>query len=477
MVNTLSGANQQLRAIRGFYLATSAIAPDSAQRYGHHVPECQDRAYFMVAMNESNPTTRLDETRWWRRDFLYSIPLLIAAIAAVAFSAADTGLLAGERGWGTGGFFVIVGIFAISTGFPHPVYGHVSFDRLAQVLSILVLGPVDAAVVSGIASFIYPLQRLHRGVPLPSVVTAALHNAGMMMFVVLLSGLLYQYLGGAVPLMVLDFRTGILLVLLIGAMQVVNDLAMMFMLYLRRVDPRQVFAWFSAMIEFVAGVSGVTLALTFNSQPMPSFVLQLAVFAAGMFVIMKYAVMRDHLEKLVDERTQELRALAEEFERKATHDKLTGLPNRRYADDYLQQQIDLALRNNHAGVIALADIDFFKRINDGYSHAVGDQVLIRIARILSEGCRKSDFVARYGGEEFLLCFPETEANQAKQVCGELRRAIQNANWSEISPNLDVTISFGLAEINDGSRRRTVLNDADMRLYRAKREGRNRVIAA
>lgn len=428
-------------------------------------------------MSTSSATTRLDETHWWRRDSVYSAFLLAVAVIVLAVLARDAGLLAGGEGWSAAALFVAFGLFAISTGFPHPVFGHVSFDRMAQVLSILVLGPVDAAFVSGIASFIYPWHRLRNGVPLPSVLTAAMHNSGMMMFVVLSGGLLYRFLGGNIPLSSLDASASLFLFLMIMTMQVVNDLAMMLMLHLRRVDPRHVFGRFTIMIEFVAGAAGVVLAVTFTQLSLPFFVLQLAVFAIGMLVIMKYARMRDRLEKLVQERTEELKVQAEEFERQATHDKLTGLPNRRYADDYLQKQIDLALRNNHSGAIALADIDFFKRINDRYSHAVGDQVLVRVAGMLSEGCRKSDFVARYGGEEFLLCFPETDVARAGQVCSQLRRAIQDADWSDIAANFEVTISFGLAEIGDGSRSRTVLNDADMRLYRAKREGRNRVIAA
>jgi diguanylate cyclase (GGDEF)-like protein len=186
--------------------------------------------------------------------------------------------------------------------------------------------------------------------------------------------------------------------------------------------------------------------------------------------------MRYRLEKLVEERTEELRVQAREFERQATHDKLTGLANRRHADAYLQQQIDLAQRNDHPGALALADVDHFKGINDGFSHAIGDRVLERLARILSEGCRKTDFVARYGGEEFLLYFPDTGADRALQVCSQLRRAVQETDWSDIAPELGVTISFGLAEIGDGARCRTILNEADMRLYRAKREGRNRVVA-
>lgn len=412
-----------------------------------------------------------------KREFIYSILLLAAAIVTVAIAGTGNGLLAGEYGPTAAGFFLVFGLFTIATGFPHPVFGHVSFDRVAQVMSILVLGPVDAAWVNGLASFIYPWQRLRNGVPLSLVLTAALHNAGLMMFMILGSGMLYLYLGGAVPLIVLDARAGLLLCALIIAMQFVNDAGMMLMLYLKRMDPRQVFNRFTATVEFIGGAAGVTLAAVFTNLPMPFFVLLLAVLAAGMLVIMQYAIMRNRLEKLVDERTEALKVQAEEFERQATHDKLTKLPNRRYADNFLQQQIDLAERNDHMGAVVLADIDHFKRINDNHSHATGDKVLQRIAQLLSDGCRKTDFVARYGGEEFLLFLPDTKLERAHQVCSELRRAVQDADWSDIAPALRVTASFGVTEIKSSSRSTAILREADMRLYRAKREGRNRVIAA
>jgi diguanylate cyclase (GGDEF)-like protein len=428
-------------------------------------------------MSDSAPTIRSQDDRLWRPDLVYSILLLVTAVVAVALAASDTGLLAGQYGFGTAGFFLVFGLFAIATGFPHPVFGHVSFDRVAQVMSILVLGPVDAAWVNGLASLVYPWQRLRLGVSLRLVVTASLHNAGLMMFVILGSGLLYEYLGGAIPIATLDPGAGLLLFALVFCMQAINDLGMMFMLYLRDTDPRLVFNRFTAVVEYVAGAAGVVLAYAFSNGPLAYFMLLLAVLAAGMMVIMKYALMRVRLEKLVDERTEELRVQAEEFERQATHDKLTGLPNRRHADSYLQQQVDLAQRRNRTGAIALADVDHFKRINDGYSHAIGDQVLERVARILRDGCRKTDFVARYGGEEFMLYFPDTGVDRAMQVCSELREAVQGSDWSDVAPDFAVTISFGLAEIRDDAHSRTILDEADTRLYRAKREGRNRVIAA
>ena len=426
-------------------------------------------------MSDSTPKNSSDVARRWRPDLIYSLFLLGAAIVVLALSAADTGLLAGGYGWGTAGFFLVFGLFTIAAGFPHPVFGHVSFDRMAQIMSILVLGPVDAAWVNGLASLIYPWHRLRLGVSLPKVATASVHNAGLMIFVVLGSGQLYRYFGGAIPLDELNFAAAILLLVLVVAMQVINDVGMMLTLYLRGSDPLLVFNRFNVAVEFVAAAAGCVLAFAFASESTMFFVLLLLVLSAGMLVIMQYALMRNRLEKIVSERTEELRVQAEEFERQATHDKLTKLPNRRHADSYLQQQVDLAQRNDQFGVVALADVDHFKQINDRYSHEIGDQVLIRIAQILREHCRKSDFVARYGGEEFLLYFPDTGPERALAVCSELRLAIQNADWSDIATELGVTVSFGLAETKNDWRQTTVLNEADLRLYRAKNEGRNRVI--
>lgn len=428
-------------------------------------------------MTDSVPTTNPDDTRLWRPDFVYSVLLLLGAVAAVLFAGVEDGFLAKGHGPGTAGFFFLLGLFTIATGFPHPVFGHVSFDRVAQVASILILGPVAAAWVNGLASFVYPWYRLRLGVPLRLVVLAALHNAGLMMLVVLVSGMLYLYLGGTVPLGALDFNSGLVLLGLVVAMQLINDLGMMLMVHLRAGDPRLVFNRFTTTVEYVSAAAGVVLAVAFGKESTAFFVLLLVVLAAGMVVIMQYALMRYRLEKLVDERTEELRVQAQEFQRQATHDKLTGLPNRRHADHYLQQQVDLAQRNDRVGAVALADIDRFKQINDGHSHAVGDRVLERVSEILSRGCRKTDFVARYGGEEFLLFFPDTTAERAREVSSQLRRDVQDADWSDIANGLRVTLSFGLAEIRGGGRYTTILNEADMRLYRAKREGRNRVIAA
>jgi diguanylate cyclase (GGDEF)-like protein len=427
-------------------------------------------------VTRSNSKSRPSESRQWRPDLVYSILLLTAAVVAVVVASNKAGHAADGFGWGMAGFFFVFGLFTIATGFPHPVFGHVSFDRVAQVMSILVLGPVDAAWVNGLASLVYPWQRLRNGEPVLQVLTASLHNAGLMSLVVLGGGLLYQYLGGPVPLRSLDPGTGLQLLALVILMQAINDVGMMYMLHLRQADPLLVFNRFTTVVEFVAALAGIILAIAFTSQSTGFFVLLLLVLVAGMLVIMQYALMRYRLEKLVDERTEELRVQAEEFERQATHDKLTRLPNRRHAETYLQQQIDLVQRNTQPSAVALADVDHFKRINDNHSHAIGDEVLVRVGQILREGCRKTDFVARYGGEEFLLLFPGTAMDSAVEICSDLRLAVENADWTDIAPDLSVTISMGVTTIRDSALHTTVLNEADMRLYRAKREGRNRVVS-
>jgi diguanylate cyclase (GGDEF)-like protein len=124
-------------------------------------------------------------------------------------------------------------------------------------------------------------------------------------------------------------------------------------------------------------------------------------------------------------------------------------------------------------------VDHFKLINDRHSHAVGDEVLRRVSRILQNRCRKTDVVARYGGEEFLLCFPDTNVEFAEQICGQIRAAIERTDWSSLADSIDkdfrITMSFGVAEVSADSRRTSILSAADSRLYKAKSSGRNRVV--
>jgi diguanylate cyclase (GGDEF)-like protein len=431
-------------------------------------------------MNTYSNNIDPDDKSLWQPDLIYSLLLFLVAFGAIAYCSQTHGILMGEYGFTTAAFFIVFGLFTITTGFPHPGFGHVSFDRVSQVASILVLGPIDAAWINGLASFIYPWHRLRGGADLKSVITAACNNAGLMALVILLCGSLYEFLGGPIPLTSLDLRIGGLLLLLMLSMQFVNDLGMMIILYLRGISPSSLLNTFTTAVESVSVLIAVVVALAFTTADRAYFALLLVVLGIGMLVLKQYALMRHRLETLVDERTEELHQKSIELERQATHDQLTGLVNRRFADDYLQREIETAQRYDRDFTIALADIDHFKQINDRFSHAIGDEVLRRIAQILLNRCRKTDVVARYGGEEFLLCFPDTDAEFAEQICSQMRAGVEHADWSDLQlPGGDafkVTISFGIAERGNDTRRATILGNADARLYQAKHRGRNRIIA-
>ena len=120
--------------------------------------------------------------------------LFLGGSAALAL--ALPGSAAAPQDWPLLLFFLLFGLFTISIGYAHPVFGYVSFERVAQVSSILVLGPVDAAWINGLASLIYPWHRLRYGVPLRTVALAAVTNAGLMSLMVLASGLMYVAIGG-----------------------------------------------------------------------------------------------------------------------------------------------------------------------------------------------------------------------------------------------------------------------------------------
>lgn len=424
----------------------------------------------MEQRNEQNEGSGI-----WKPELLFSLVLFISAVAAMAYALRTFDVLGAGYAWGTALFFLLFGLFTIFMGYARPGYGHISFDRVAQLSSILVLGPFDAAWIGGLASFIYPWHRVWRGIPLPEVATAAVHNAGMMTLVILGCGSLYAYLGGPIPLLRLDVQTAGLLLLLMLTMQLVNDGLMAIRMHLMNVDTSRLLNVFSDGVELTAGLLGVLVAVVFVRLEMPIFVMMLFSMGLGMLVLKRYAEMRNKLEALVAERTEELEQKTAELERQATHDKLTGLLNRRFADDYLQREIDSSHRHNRDFTIALADIDHFKQINDTHSHAVGDAVLCRVAEILSNRCRKTDVVARYGGEEFLLCFPDTNAAFAEQICSQIRSAIEQEDWSAIGRNIRITISFGIAEIGNDSRRTSILSAADTRLYKAKNKGRNLVV--
>ncbi|HET7231071.1 MAG TPA: tetratricopeptide repeat-containing diguanylate cyclase [Longimicrobium sp.] len=172
-----------------------------------------------------------------------------------------------------------------------------------------------------------------------------------------------------------------------------------------------------------------------------------------------------------------LRAQAAELERLTREDALTGLANRRHLDALLALEWERARRFGRHLTAVMVDVDHFKAVNDGWSHATGDAVLRQVAHILRDGIRAVDVAARYGGEEFVLLLVETEPGQAVHACEKLRAAIEAHDWPSIAPGLRVTASFGVAGNTGADSPDDLLAAADARLYTAKRAGRNRVVAA
>jgi diguanylate cyclase len=173
---------------------------------------------------------------------------------------------------------------------------------------------------------------------------------------------------------------------------------------------------------------------------------------------------------------QQLESDAVVLREQALLDPLTGVANRRRLDRELALRFDKAVSSGLPLCVALLDIDHFKQVNDGFSHAVGDEVLRRLALILRGQCREHDLVARYGGEEFVLIFGHVGQRPALQACERIRTAVQRHAWSELQPGLAITISVGLTEISGHVDAAAGLRAADALLYRAKAAGRNCVVS-
>jgi two-component system cell cycle response regulator len=200
------------------------------------------------------------------------------------------------------------------------------------------------------------------------------------------------------------------------------------------------------------------------------------VLGARLCVAQRMVQLQDELK---DEHQQlrivaaQLAASNQRLQQMALTDVLTELPNRRHANEYLDQQWAMAERSGRPLSCIMVDIDYFKKVNDIYGHKVGDDVLKQVAQVLRSSARKQDMVCRFGGEEFLVICPDAPADQAYQYAERLRK---NVAAEKTKTDLMVTISLGVA-----SKKTTLINSemllqlADKRLYMAKKIGRNQTV--
>ena len=161
----------------------------------------------------------------------------------------------------------------------------------------------------------------------------------------------------------------------------------------------------------------------------------------------------------------------------ATLDALTGLNNRRQFEIRLKEQYAIANRQNTPLCAIMLDIDYFKKFNDTYGHAVGDAVLRTTADVIKKQLREYDIPSRYGGEEFCILLPQTNTDEAKVVAERLRSAVENTGVTveKTKEPIKLTISVGLAQLDIKDMPEDLYMKADSALYKAKEDGRNRVV--
>lgn len=179
--------------------------------------------------------------------------------------------------------------------------------------------------------------------------------------------------------------------------------------------------------------------------------------------------------------TKRLRKHRDELAELSTTDGLTGIPNRRMLDNFMDMEWSRAVRSSTPLSIILMDIDHFKNYNDSYGHGAGDECLIQVAEAMSNVVvRSTDLLARYGGEEFSCILPNTPNDRAAEIAEKLRQAVADENipHEHSTAANHVTISVGVATIvpRPGDDLADVFEHADANLYQAKEQGRNRVIS-
>jgi len=160
-----------------------------------------------------------------------------------------------------------------------------------------------------------------------------------------------------------------------------------------------------------------------------------------------------------------------------SQDSLTGLLKHASIKDRLGQELERARRQGKPVAVAMVDIDYFKRINDGWGHPMGDQVIKTLGHLLRQRVRRQDSVGRYGGEEFLVILPECSAADACRLMDDIRRRFAAVGFQQQARSFSVTLSAGVASSEGARTSHDLLAAADAALYRAKHDGRNQVVMA
>jgi diguanylate cyclase (GGDEF)-like protein len=209
------------------------------------------------------------------------------------------------------------------------------------------------------------------------------------------------------------------------------------------------------------GLRDGSLTFAFAPTPMQTVVFALAAFFPTVATLGFVLMCSDRLHQ--------------ELERQATIDSLTGISNRRTLGEQATRAIAAAHRHKRTLAVLLLDADRFKRINDVYGHEVGDEALQLIAATLQCALRSEDLFGRLGGEEFVIILPDADENAALASAERLRHAVESVHFKAWHRRIQLSVSVGVAVIDDGDDFACLLRRADQAMYAAKRAGRNRVV--
>lgn len=209
---------------------------------------------------------------------------------------------------------------------------------------------------------------------------------------------------------------------------------------------------------------------------------QLKTLLAGVAAATRAIEMRNrNLESQLAQSSEEIKTLRGRIEAvrlESLTDPLTNLANRRAFDEKIEEAVAEALAEGHEMSVLIGDVDHFKKFNDTWGHATGDQVLRLVAQCFKANTKGRDTAARFGGEEFVVVLPQTALNNAVTVANQIRNAVETKKIVKRSTGETlgtITVSIGAARYRPGESVTDLLNRADQCLYAAKRTGRNRVV--
>lgn len=203
-----------------------------------------------------------------------------------------------------------------------------------------------------------------------------------------------------------------------------------------------------------------------------------AAFLLAMAVVTVIGLELSAYRRVLTQRNDELTLAFDRLREMAIRDELTGIHNRRFLMDVLQQQkAQHERRTEQVFSVCFVDLDHFKRVNDVFGHAKGDLVLKRFAEIAQKAVREEDYVGRFGGEEFVLVLVGTPKDNAVLVAERIRKQMTGLSISDELPDFRITASVGIGQHVRGESVEATLARADAALYEAKRSGRNRIVLA